>query len=136
MGEAPPFDPCECIFSPQAAMRRLISLLRNSQSFCTDEQCFGSPPGPSNTSDTGMTTFYLAIAWVVFALVLFMMRPRSMKDNDKRLPDQDHHDRNPPAPPDMWDAKWTMKSSGFRKDIFNFCYKFSTHVFIHIMKVK
>ena len=103
MGDTPPFDPCECIFSPQAAMRRLISLLRNSQSFCTDEQCFGSPPGPSNTTDTGMTTFYLAIAWVVFALILFMMRPQRLKgNNNKRLPDQDHHrDTNPPAPPIM-----------------------------------
>ncbi len=89
-GSSPPFDPCECIFSHEGAMRRLISLvgslldlkthnrmsnytphslnvlllnvtlfmnvnsfvntsvmnlhffqLRGSQSYCTDEQCFG-----------------------------------------------------------------------------------------------
>lgn len=33
------FDPCECIFNHEMAMRRLLSLLRQSQSYCTDEEC-------------------------------------------------------------------------------------------------
>jgi hypothetical protein len=33
------FDPCECIFSHEMAMRRLLSLLRQSQSYCTDNEC-------------------------------------------------------------------------------------------------
>merc|ERR1712088_1079617 len=34
------WDPCECIFNHEMAMRRLLSLLRNSQSTCTDNECF------------------------------------------------------------------------------------------------
>uniref|UniRef100_A0A4W6BNM3 Small integral membrane protein 14 n=1 Tax=Lates calcarifer TaxID=8187 RepID=A0A4W6BNM3_LATCA len=30
------FDPCECICTQEYAMRRLINLLRQSQSYCTD----------------------------------------------------------------------------------------------------
>ena len=33
------FDPCECIFNHEMAMRRLLSLLRQSQSYCTEEEC-------------------------------------------------------------------------------------------------
>ena len=34
------FDPCECIFNHEMAMRRLLSLLRSSQSYCNDNECF------------------------------------------------------------------------------------------------
>ncbi|MEE6462225.1 hypothetical protein FKM82_001525 [Ascaphus truei] len=34
------YDPCECICSHDYAMRRLINLLRQSQSYCTDTECF------------------------------------------------------------------------------------------------
>ena len=33
------FDPCECIFNHEMAMRRLLSRLRSSQSYCTDNEC-------------------------------------------------------------------------------------------------
>ena len=33
------FDPCECIFNHEMAMRRLLSLLRQSQSYCTENEC-------------------------------------------------------------------------------------------------
>uniref|UniRef100_A0AAY4A4N8 Small integral membrane protein 14 n=1 Tax=Denticeps clupeoides TaxID=299321 RepID=A0AAY4A4N8_9TELE len=33
------FDPCECVCSHEHAMRRLINLLRQSQSYCTDTEC-------------------------------------------------------------------------------------------------
>ncbi|XP_057303580.1 small integral membrane protein 14-like [Hydractinia symbiolongicarpus] len=93
MGDQPPaFDPCECIFSPAGAMRRLISLLRNSQSYCTDEQCFGTPPSPGNNEDTGLTMVYMAIAWVVLAMVLYMMRPQSLRDGNKPSQMRDDHD--------------------------------------------
>ena len=41
------FDPCECIFNHEMAMRRLLSLLRSSQAACTDNECFQDGlPGP------------------------------------------------------------------------------------------
>ena len=39
MADGGDFDPCECIFSHEMAMRRLLSLLRQSQSYCTDNEC-------------------------------------------------------------------------------------------------
>ncbi|XP_053885144.1 small integral membrane protein 14 isoform X1 [Malaclemys terrapin pileata] len=38
------FDPCECICSHEHAMRRLINLLRQSQSYCTDTECLQESP--------------------------------------------------------------------------------------------
>ncbi|XP_076369305.1 uncharacterized protein LOC143256243 isoform X2 [Tachypleus tridentatus] len=34
------FDPCECVWSHDHAMQRLISLLPSSQGYCTDSECF------------------------------------------------------------------------------------------------
>ena len=39
MADGSDFDPCECIFSHEMAMRRLLNLLRQSQSYCTDNEC-------------------------------------------------------------------------------------------------
>ena len=45
------FDPCECIFNHEMAMRRLLSLLRSSQSYCTDNECFQDGlPGPGQAN--------------------------------------------------------------------------------------
>jgi len=102
MGEPPPFDPCECIFSPAGAMRRLISLLRQSQNYCTDEQCFGEQPGPQSNGDTGMTMFMMFVAWVVLAATLYLFRPTSIRDGSKpasRDHDNDHNDGGGPRTP-------------------------------------
>ncbi|KAJ8984840.1 hypothetical protein NQ317_013041 [Molorchus minor] len=45
-GEGGGFDPCECIWSHEMAMRRLLNVLRNSQSTCTDGECFVDGPRP------------------------------------------------------------------------------------------
>ena len=47
MGDQGGFDPCECIFNHEMAMRRLLSLLRSSQTYCTDNECLQDGlPGP------------------------------------------------------------------------------------------
>jgi len=33
------FDPCECVCSSQWAVRRLLSILRTSQQYCTENEC-------------------------------------------------------------------------------------------------
>lgn len=89
----PGFDPCEC-FNPAAAMRRLISLLRQSQNYCTDEQCFGEQPGPnSDAGDANLTLFMMFVAWVVLAATLYMFRPASIQDgSSKPVNDEDNND--------------------------------------------
>ena len=48
------FDPCECIFNHEMAMRRLLSLLRSSQAACTDNECFQDGlPGPGQGDAAG-----------------------------------------------------------------------------------
>jgi len=99
------FDPCECVFSHESAMRRLLSLLRNSQSYCTDNECAQDFPGPQGVADGlfgGSNIMYMVMMmWVVVALALFMLRPASMRrgTDSKPPPDNGQGPRNPPAPP-------------------------------------
>lgn len=101
MGEPPPFDPCECIFSPAGAMRRLISLLRQSQNYCTDEQCFQNPQqGLGNDGSSTNMMFMMFVAWMVIAATLYFFRPNSIRDGSSKPvnhdnDDDDHPDFNP-----------------------------------------
>ena len=62
------FDPCECIFNHEMAMRRLLSLLRSSQAHCTDNECFQDGlPGPGQGDGKRINSRY------PFLSVLFNM---------------------------------------------------------------
>jgi len=100
------FDPCECIFNHEMAMRRLLSLLRQSQSYCTDNECAQDGlPGP--TEGNGDNTFFMmAMAWVVLAMFLYLFRPSALRGDAKgnrgggpgNQRDEDPmSDRDPPA---------------------------------------
>ncbi|XP_078072296.1 small integral membrane protein 14 [Mustelus asterias] len=96
------FDPCECICSHEHAMRRLINLLRQSQSYCTDNECLQELPGPNASSDGGMTLSMIMMAWMIIALVLFLMRPASLRryqTGGKSHGSQNNPRQDPPAPP-------------------------------------
>lgn len=99
MGDAG-FDPCECIFTHESAMRRLISLLRSSQSYCSDTECYQEFPGPENAG-SGFTFVHMLGLWLVLALVLFLFRPSSLRrrGDEKPSPQNDGPDNEPPAPP-------------------------------------
>lgn len=93
------FDPCECVYSHELAMQRLISLLRNSQAYCTTEECFTSPPGPIATQNDGGTdgTFMMfAMGWVLLALVLYFMRPTSLTQRGDAKPSRNNGPSQPP----------------------------------------
>ncbi|XP_067298851.1 small integral membrane protein 14 [Pseudorasbora parva] len=97
------YDPCECICSHEHAMRRLINLLRQSQSYCTDSECLQEMPGPNSSSVEGDITLPMIImGWLVLALVLFLFRPASLRGSStSSKPSSPHgnHGREPPAPP-------------------------------------
>ncbi|XP_071946337.1 small integral membrane protein 14-like [Antedon mediterranea] len=86
------YDPCECIWSREGAMRRLISLLRNSQTTCTENECMNlqAPEG-----DGGYSFMMLMMGWIVLAVVLFLMRPNSMRNRGDDKP----RNISPPPPP-------------------------------------
>ncbi|KAM9857219.1 small integral membrane protein 14 [Aulostomus maculatus] len=99
------FDPCECICTHEYAMRRLINLLRQSQSYCTDTECPIELPGPSGAGGGGggdLTFPMVVIGWMVLALLLFLLRPSSLRgptNSGKPIGPHNSDRREPPAPP-------------------------------------
>jgi hypothetical protein len=89
----------------ERAMNRLTDILRNAQTTCTDTECFTGPckdwnknfiskfifrclvPGLQNPGgQTGMTNMYLMLAiWFAIALLLFLFRPRTVRNNRDNL---------------------------------------------------
>ncbi|CAF3736472.1 unnamed protein product [Rotaria sp. Silwood1] len=108
------FDPCECInmlqMNHERAMNRLTDMLRNAQTTCTDTECFTGPlPGLPNTGgggggNTGMTNIYIMLAiWFAIALLLFLFRPRTLRNNRETLGKPSNqgpspNDQDPPGP--------------------------------------
>uniref|UniRef100_A0A1L8D9I4 Small integral membrane protein 14 n=1 Tax=Nyssomyia neivai TaxID=330878 RepID=A0A1L8D9I4_9DIPT len=72
------FDGCECIWSHEIAMRRLLTLLRQNQAYCTDTECIDLGPSSSDNMSTDFTTMTM---FFVFAVILFFMRPSSLRRN-------------------------------------------------------
>ncbi|XP_029008269.1 small integral membrane protein 14 [Betta splendens] len=98
------FDPCECVCTQEYAMRRLINLLRQSQSYCTDSECPQELPGPGGQISGGndLTLPMVLMGWVVLALVLFLLRPSSLRGprlTGKHIGPHNSNGREPPAPP-------------------------------------
>ncbi|KAM4604195.1 small integral membrane protein 14 [Polymixia lowei] len=100
------YDPCECICSHEYAMKRLINLLRQSQSYCTDTECLQEMPGPSGSTGGGgggdLTLLMVLMGWMLLALLLFLFRPPSLRGSrptGKPTRSHNSHDREPPAPP-------------------------------------
>jgi len=100
MGDEGGFDPCECVWGHEMAMRRLLSLLRQSQAYCTDTECFQNVIGPQGQSlDSSFLMMSLLFA---FALLMFYMRPRSSSlAEGPSKPAHGDNDFNgfPPTPP-------------------------------------
>lgn len=95
-------DPCECIWSHEMAMRRLLSLLRQSQAYCVDNECLEELPGNvPNGLGTDNSFFIIAVCWIAFAVLLFFMRPSSLQARDDVKPrDNGFGPRGaPPTPP-------------------------------------
>ncbi|KPP79893.1 small integral membrane protein 14-like [Scleropages formosus] len=96
------FDPCECICSHEHAMRRLINLLRQSQSYCTDTECLQELPGPGAPTGGDLTLPMIMVGWVVLAVILFLLRPGSLRGSGaagKTTGPPNNQGREPPAPP-------------------------------------
>uniref|UniRef100_A0AC11DXD4 Small integral membrane protein 14 n=1 Tax=Ovis aries TaxID=9940 RepID=A0AC11DXD4_SHEEP len=72
--------------------------LRQSQSYCTDTECLQELPGPS--SDNGISITMILMAWMVIAVILFLLRPPNLRgSNLTGKPASPHNGQDPPAPP-------------------------------------
>jgi len=85
-------------------MRRLLSLLRNSQGYCTDSECTSELPGPEGTDGIfggAQTMFMIMMIWIVMALALFFLRPKSLRHSgsEKPGPSNQRGPDDPTVPP-------------------------------------
>jgi len=100
------FDPCECIFNHEMAMRRLLSLLRSSQSYCQDNECQdGALPGPGESTGPDNSFLMMTMAWVVLAVTLYFLRPNSLRNDTNGKPSNGNNNggdggNNPGGPRD------------------------------------
>ncbi|KAA0189074.1 Small integral membrane protein 14 [Fasciolopsis buskii] len=76
------FDLCECINGHEAAMRRLLGILRQSQAFCSDSSCVDnlSPAPPADTNP--MTLTYMIFAALMFAVIGIIFQARGGRNTD------------------------------------------------------
>ncbi|XP_026329319.1 small integral membrane protein 14 [Hyposmocoma kahamanoa] len=95
-------DPCECLWNHEMAMRRLISLLRQGQSYCTDSDCLEQMPSLPAPQSAG-NSFLLMFLTLALAVAMYAFRPRAraqIMDADKPSRNsQGPDDSTPPAPP-------------------------------------
>ncbi|KAJ8918623.1 hypothetical protein NQ315_013129 [Exocentrus adspersus] len=85
------FDPCECIWGHELAMRRLLNVLRNSQALCTDSECYVDDATPRQSQQPDQM-FFMTIIFIA-AVLLCYFRPRqegisksSTNGNNPRTP--------------------------------------------------
>ncbi|XP_045785629.1 small integral membrane protein 14 [Maniola jurtina] len=94
-------DPCECLWNHELAMRRLISLLRQGQSYCTDSDCIDQLPGLPAPPESAGNSFLVMFLVMALAVAMYMMRPRRNQIQDAAKPTANPQDRDgaPPTPP-------------------------------------
>ncbi|XP_028134187.1 small integral membrane protein 14 [Diabrotica virgifera virgifera] len=71
------FDPCQIVrglWEHEMSMRRLLDVLRNSQSYCTDNECLDVGTSSSTANPDYMLLVVLAMFTAVF---LYYFRPGS-----------------------------------------------------------
>uniref|UniRef100_A0A1I7X6H0 Small integral membrane protein 14 n=1 Tax=Heterorhabditis bacteriophora TaxID=37862 RepID=A0A1I7X6H0_HETBA len=76
-------DSCAYLFSHATAMRRLLSLLRDTQDFCTDSECLTDSPDGSLGGSSSILLW--SMLWGLIALAMFFLRPNSMRSNPQPL---------------------------------------------------
>ncbi|XP_012277892.1 small integral membrane protein 14 [Orussus abietinus] len=95
-------DLCEClIWSYEVAMQRFLSILRETQAYCSDTECFSLPslPGPNDTSSS--SNLVMMMMMVGMAGLLYVLRPASLRQIEDSKPRSHGPGSNngPPTPP-------------------------------------
>ncbi|KAM7344437.1 small integral membrane protein 14 isoform 1-T4 [Cochliomyia hominivorax] len=107
------FDGCECVWSHELAMQRLLNFIRQNQNECTDTHCIDvtgrlTQNAPSTTGGED-NNFTMMTMIMIFALIMYLIRPESIMKltNTKRRghgPNDGGHNGGsqqppPPSPP-------------------------------------
>lgn len=97
------FSLCECISHHELVVQRLLSILRQSQSYCTDNECLSMSqlPGPRDVPPS--SNFFMICLIIAFAVLMYVLRPNSLRQGrNYATKDRDNErDSNgdPPTPP-------------------------------------
>nr|XP_032289795.1 LOW QUALITY PROTEIN: small integral membrane protein 14-like [Drosophila virilis] len=99
------FDGCECIWSHELAMQRLLNFIRQNQNACTDTECIdvsGRVAQPAiGGGDTG-GSFTIAMVFMLLAMFMYVVNPSvwaSFSNNKPSRRDNNPDGAPPPQPP-------------------------------------
>jgi hypothetical protein len=100
--EGDDFNPCACMWNHDLAMQRLLSILRQSQAYCTDNECLtvSRLPGPGNASSE--SDFMMVCLFAIVGMLLYALRPKSLRQSEDGAKSRDSDpgfDGEPPLPP-------------------------------------
>ncbi|XP_066595482.1 small integral membrane protein 14 [Prorops nasuta] len=94
------FNPCECIWYNEVIMQRLLSILRQTQGYCTDNECFSISrlPGPQESPTQNFFLFFLVLTFIA---LMYAFRPNSLRSSNSLKFQENNHDTSgdPPAGP-------------------------------------
>ncbi|XP_053965208.1 small integral membrane protein 14 [Anastrepha ludens] len=97
------FDGCECVWSHEFAMQRLLAMIRQSQNHCTDVECIdvsGRVRETTTGSGNEESTLIMTTMFMLFAVLMYFIRPESIRKYTKRHSQrQDSNGGLPPPPP-------------------------------------
>ncbi|XP_049308771.1 small integral membrane protein 14 isoform X1 [Bactrocera dorsalis] len=100
------FDGCECVWSHEYAMQRLLAMIRQSQNHCTDTECVDISGRMRETTTTGNgneeSNFTMVTMFMIFAVLMYLIRPESimkLTNTKRRSQRQDPNGGLPPPPP-------------------------------------
>ncbi|XP_031836826.1 small integral membrane protein 14 [Nomia melanderi] len=97
------FDVCEYLWNHELAMQELFSILRQNQYYCSDTECLNLSQFPESRNVSSSTNFLTTCLIIAFVLVMYALRPRSLRplrnDNAKDRHNGRDSNEEPPAPP-------------------------------------
>ncbi|KAH8284899.1 hypothetical protein KR054_002550 [Drosophila jambulina] len=103
------FDGCECVWSQEYAMQRLINFIRQNQNACTDTECFdvtGRTQQQAQSVGGGEGNgFAIAMIFMIVAMFMYILNPSTWGQLTSNKPASGRRDNNqdgsppPPQPP-------------------------------------
>ncbi|EDW33279.1 GL20228 [Drosophila persimilis] len=99
------FDGCECVWSHEFAMQRLINFIRQNQNTCTDTECIdvsGRLQRTGSDNDDG-NGFFVGMVFMLLAMFLVVVNPSTwsrlgLRSNTKNTRRDNNQDGAPPPP--------------------------------------
>ncbi|XP_011873988.1 PREDICTED: small integral membrane protein 14-like [Vollenhovia emeryi] len=99
------YDPCECMWN-YMSVQHLLSILRQSQDYCSDTECFSVSriPGPQ-TNVREPSDFLFTCLIIGFIVLLYAFRPRTLRHSIRNVVKNSNepgsHGDGPPPPSTM-----------------------------------